>query len=293
MLTLHKDKQPPAGDTKQPAAASLLARQNWKKLSAVRKFISLAQTTQRKAPAELIIGGKYRIGKKIANGAFGQLRLAKDTHYGDDLAVKLEPVNSKIPQLFLEFEFYKKLGEDYALPKVHYFGKCGRYNAMVLDLLGPNLEDLFNLCGRKFSTKTVVMIAIQLLKRIEKIHEHGLVYRLQIDNSSHFKFSKHLQRRDIKPENFLVGRTAKMKENVIHSVDFGLAKPYLDSETNRHVPFAEHRSITGDYYLSENIFLPPNIFQARCATCPCTRTAVSSRAGGTTWRASDTSSSTS
>ena len=44
-----------------------------------------------------------------------------------------------------------------------------------------------------------------------------------------------------------------MKENVIHSVDFGLAKPYLDSETNRHVPFAEHRSITGDY-LSENIF---------------------------------------
>ena len=177
MLTLHKDKQPPAGDTKQPAAASLLARQNWKKLSAVRKFISLAQTTQRKAPAELIIGGKYRIGKKIANGAFGQLRLAKDTHYGDDLAVKLEPVNSKIPQLFLEYEFYKKLGEDYALPKVHYFGKCGRYNAMVLDLLGPNLEDLFNLCGRKFSTKTVVMIAIQLLKRIEKIHEHGLVYR--------------------------------------------------------------------------------------------------------------------
>ena len=178
MLTLHKDKQPaPAGDSKQPAAASLLARQNWKKLSAVRKFISLAQTTQRKAPAELIIGGKYKIGKKIANGAFGQLRLAKDTHYGDDLAVKLEPVNSKIPQLFLEFEFYKKLGEDPALPKVHYFGKCGRYNAMVLDLLGPNLEDLFNLCGRKFSTKTVVMIAIQLLKRIEKIHEHGLVYR--------------------------------------------------------------------------------------------------------------------
>ena len=132
MLTLHKDKQPPAaGDSKQPAAASLLARQNWKKLSAVRKFISLAQTTQRKAPAELIIGGKYRIGKKIANGAFGQLRLAKDTHYGDDLAVKLEPVNSKIPQLFLEFEFYKRLGPDPALPKVHFYGRCGKFNAMV------------------------------------------------------------------------------------------------------------------------------------------------------------------
>ena len=58
------------------------ARQNWKKLSAVRKFLSLAQSTQKKAPAELIIGGKYKVGKKIANGAFGQLRLAKHTVTG-------------------------------------------------------------------------------------------------------------------------------------------------------------------------------------------------------------------
>ena len=171
MLAL-KDKK---GEPETNGQASH-ARQNWKKLSAVRKFISLAQSTQKKAPAELIIGGKYKIGKKIANGAFGQLRLVKDTHYGEDLAVKLEPVNSKIPQLFLEFEFYKKLGDDNALPRVHYYGKCGRYNAMVLDLLGPNLEDLFNLCGRKFSTKTVIMIAIQLIKRIEKVHNNGLIY---------------------------------------------------------------------------------------------------------------------
>ena len=172
MLAL-KDKK---GEPETNGQASH-ARQNWKKLSAVRKFISLAQSTQKKAPAELIIGGKYKIGKKIANGAFGLLILVKDTHYGEDLAVKLEPVNSKIPQLFLEFEFYKKLGDDNALPRVHYYGKCGRYNAMVLDLLGPNLEDLFNLCGRKFSTKTVIMIAIQLIKRIEKVHNNGLIYR--------------------------------------------------------------------------------------------------------------------
>ena len=44
----------------------------------------------------------------------------------------------------------------------------------------------------------------------------------------------------------MIGRTAKGKENIVHSVDFGLAKPYIDSETGRHVAYAEHRSITGE-----------------------------------------------
>ena len=214
-------------DPNQTSLLSIQARQNWKKLSAVRKFISLAHRTKKREPAELIVGKRYKVGKKIANGAFGQLRLVKDIVTGEDLAIKLEPVNARIPQLFLEFEFYKKMGMDRALPSIHYYGICGQYNTMVMDLLGPNLEDLFNLCGRRFSIKTVQLIGIQLLYRIEKIHEHGLIYR------------------DVKPENILVGRMAQQKENVLHIVDYGLAKPYIDSETHKHVTYAEHRSITG------------------------------------------------
>ena len=164
-------------DPGHPSLHSTQARQNWKKLSAVRKFLSLAHRTKAKEPAELVVGDRYRVGKKIANGAFGQLRLVRDIMTGEDLAIKLEPGDARIPQLCLEYQFYKKLGPDRVLPAIHYYGTCGRYNTMVMDLLGPNLEDLFNLCGRRFSTKTVLLIGIQLLYRVEKIHLHGLIYR--------------------------------------------------------------------------------------------------------------------
>lgn len=49
------------------------------------------------------------------------------------------------------------------IPNVYYFGQEGLHNILVIDLLGPSLEDLFDHCNRRFSTKTVVMVAKQMV----------------------------------------------------------------------------------------------------------------------------------
>jgi casein kinase I homolog HRR25 len=174
---------------------------------------------------DLRVGGKYRLGKKIGSGSFGDIYLGVNIISGEEVAIKLESVKAKHPQLEYESKVYKTLAGGVGVPFVRWYGTECDYNAMVLDLLGPSLEDLFNFCARKFSLKTVLLLADQLISRIEYIHSRNFIHR------------------DIKPDNFLMG--IGKRGNQVNVIDFGLAKKYRDPKTHLHIPYRENKNLTG------------------------------------------------
>ncbi|KAL6537469.1 Casein kinase 1-like protein 2 [Orobanche minor] len=182
------------------------------------------------------VGNKFRLGRKIGSGSFGEIYLGTNIQTNEEVAIKLENVKTKHPQLLYESKLYKLLQGGNGIPNVRWFGVEGDYNVLVMDLLGPSLEDLFNFCSRKLSLKTVLMLADQMINRVEFIHSKSFLHR------------------DIKPDNFLMG--LGRRANQVYAIDFGLAKKYRDSSTHQHIPYRENKNLTGTArYASVNTHL--------------------------------------
>merc|ERR1712070_171905 len=92
------------------------------------------------------------------------------------------------------------------LPQIYHMGWEQEYHAIVMQILGDNLESLCESCKRSFSTETVAWIAVHCLEMLEALHEKGYVHA------------------DVKPDNFLIG--TEPGRHQLYMVDLGLAMQF-------------------------------------------------------------------
>ena len=174
---------------------------------------------------QLVIANKFRICNKLGKGAFGVLYQGQNIRSMEDVAIKLERKITLEEQLLYEAKIYEKLKGNNGICTIHWVGQEGDFNAMVMDILGPTLDQLFYFCDKSFTLPTFCHIAYQMIQRTETVHSCGYVHR------------------DLKPENFLIG-TGK-KADTLFVIDFGLAKRYICPKTGNHISMRKKYHATG------------------------------------------------
>lgn len=182
-----------------------------------------------------IVSDNYIFIKKIGSGSFGEVFLAEYKN-GGYVAAKIED-RHKSPRVINEYKIYNYLHKKsftVGLPKIYDFIQTPDYNMMFMQLLGLSLEDLFSQYKRKFKLETIFQLAIQLVELMEQLHRANFIHR------------------DIKPNNFLIGRDKH--KNQIYMMDFGLSKKYIVN--GRHIEFRDNRSLIGTArYASRNMHM--------------------------------------
>ena len=171
----------------------------------------------------LILFKKYKIKNKLAEGAFGDVYIGSSIESNEPVAIKVEQKNIAKPLLETEAYFLYAL-RGLGIPEVLSFGRRKGYNILVEPLLGKSLFDIFNERRKRMALGDICLIAKQILDRIQWVHSKGFVHR------------------DIKPDNFLIGRK---DPNVIYLIDFGLSKKFKSDKTGKHLKFGFTGKLTG------------------------------------------------
>lgn len=177
----------------------------------------------------LVVGEKYALIKRLGVGSFGEIYFGIDIKEPPNsnkrlVAIKIEKRDDIKPQLLnFEGKLYRYLYQDKkGIPKIYWSGVQDDFNVLVIEMLGPNLENLFALCNRQFSLKTTIILAQEMIRRIQYVHSKGIMHR------------------DIKPENFLIG----LHNNEVYIIDYGLCKLFKNID-NTHIPQSQNKQLVG------------------------------------------------
>ncbi len=173
----------------------------------------------------------YSIVSEIGKGSFGMIYKVFPTNNPSKIfAAKIAKLSSDDidhSDLEKEAQILYSLSTEEGFSKIEDFHKESDKEVLVMSLLGPNLKTLQRCCGGKFSLKTISLLALQILRRIEVFHSKGLLHR------------------DLKPENFVMG--SKQNQETVYLIDFGLSESFLDSQ-GKHVNFDTNQIFAGTLY---------------------------------------------
>lgn len=173
---------------------------------------------------------KFVVSHQIGKGSFGRVyKVLSKADPPHPFAAKMAFDSGS--DLEKEAKILKSLGNEQGFPRLKDYFKDSKQEILVMSLLGSNIRHLHHGCLEEFSLKTVILLALQSLKRIEALHKQGMVHR------------------DIKPENLVMGNSHS-DEKTLYLIDFGLAVSYLD-KLGKHVPFRKNGNAAGTLsYLS-------------------------------------------
>ena len=176
-----------------------------------------------------IVGNKYKAIEKIGSGSFGSIYIGENINTGNNVAIKLEE-NKEYSQLENEAKMYNCLRGKDGIPELKAYGKGNDYKYLVINLLGSSLEKKIEESGGRICLKSTLDIGIQMLKRVEMLHDCGIIHR------------------DLKPDNFLFGLD---KKKCMYLIDFGLATAY--KQNNIHIKQKKGSLIGTKRFSSANV----------------------------------------
>ena len=187
---------------------------------------STSTTSSAKEENEKMLDKNFTIivNRQLGKGGFGQIYLGRNIKEKFQIAIKVEESGNR-SHLLSEYEILKSLQGSEGIPKVFKYRQGHKHNYLIMELLGKSIDKLFSDYKKQFSNKTIFQIGYQMIQRIEYVHSKGYIHR------------------DIKPGNFVIGKGENEKK--IYLIDFGLAKRFIDKNTNEHIPYKEGKGLTG------------------------------------------------